>query len=136
VEHRKEMKKLKIFTNGCFDLLHVGHVELLKFCENLGDVYVAINSDSSVRRLKGENRPVNNETDRKYMIERLFRVKKVFIFDEATPINLIESLKPDIIVKGGDYRKEQVIGKDLAEVIIFPFIRGYSTSIIIDKVLK
>ena len=130
------MKKLKVFTNGCFDLLHIGHIELLKFCENLGDVYVAINSDSSIRALKGENRPINSETDSKYMIERLFHVKEVFIFDETTPINIIENLNPDIIVKGGDYTKEQVIGKDFAEVVIFPYIKGYSTSTIINKFLK
>ena len=118
-----------VFTNGCFDVLHRGHVELLKFCKRIGDhVVVGINSDDSIRRLKGEGRPINTLKDRKMMLEELRCVDKVIVFEEDTPYSLIQSLNPDIIVKGGDYTPEQVVGKDLAEVVIFGTIDGYSST--------
>lgn len=118
-----------VFTNGCFDVLHRGHVELLKFCKRIGDhVVVGINSDESIKRLKGEGRPINILKDRKMMLEELRCVDKVIVFEEDTPYNLIQSLNPDIIVKGGDYTPEQVVGKDLAEVVIFGTIDGYSST--------
>ena len=118
-----------VFTNGCFDVLHRGHVELLKFCKRIGDhVVVGINSDESIRRLKGEGRPINTLKDRKMMLEELRCVDKVIVFEEDTPYSLIQSLNPDIIVKGGDYTPEQVVGKDLAEVVIFGTIDGYSST--------
>jgi len=126
------MSKL-VFTNGCFDILHKGHFKLLEFCKSQGStVVVGLNSDRSVKDLKGDNRPFFKQCDRKYALECCKYVDRVIIFDEKTPYNLIKQLKPDIIVKGGDYRKEDVVGHDIAEVRIFNFVEGYSTS----KVLK
>jgi rfaE bifunctional protein nucleotidyltransferase chain/domain len=125
-------KKL-VFTNGCFDVLHVGHVKLLEYCSTLGDVVVGLNSDASVKRLKGANRPVNDQDSRKTVLESLRFVSQVLIFDEDTPYNLISVLKPDWIVKGGDYNPAEVVGNDIAEVLIFPTQDGFSTSGIIEK---
>ncbi len=123
----------KVFTNGCFDILHRGHVELLKFCKSLGRVTVGLNSDISVRQLKGESRPIYNQQDRKFLLESLKYVDEVIVFDELTPYNLIKEQKPDIIVKGGDYAIEDVVGNDLAKVIIYDFIDGYSTTKTIER---
>ena len=118
-----------VFTNGCFDILHRGHVEYLKRSRALGaKLIVGLNSDSSVRRLKGSSRPVNSQEDRKAVLESLDCVDEVVIFDEDTPFVLIKSVKPDIITKGGDYSTEQVVGNDLADVVIIPFVQGYSTT--------
>jgi D-beta-D-heptose 7-phosphate kinase/D-beta-D-heptose 1-phosphate adenosyltransferase len=117
-----------IFTNGCFDILHRGHLELLKYCKSLGRVIVGLNSDISVRILKGEDRPFNSQKDRQFLLESLKFVDEVRIFDEETPYTLIDALKPDIIVKGGDYEPADVVGNDIAEVKIFNFIDGYSTT--------
>ena len=125
-------KKL-VFTNGCFDILHVGHVKLLEYCSTLGEVVVGLNSDASVKRLKGANRPVNEQDSRKTVFESLRFVSQVLIFDEDTPYNLISVLKPDWIVKGGDYNPTEVVGSDIAEVLIFPTQDGFSTSGIIEK---
>lgn len=120
-----------VFTNGCFDILHRGHIELLRYCKSLGQVIVGLNSDDSVKRLKGESRPINNQEDRKLMLESCKFVDSVVIFDEDTPYNLIKKFNPDIIVKGGDYKKSEVVGSDLATVHIFNTINGYSTTKII-----
>lgn len=125
---------MKIFTNGCFDVLHKGHFELLKYCKSLGYVIVGINSDLSVKKLKGETRPIFSDEDRKFMLLSCKYVDEVFIFDEETPYELIKIIKPDIIVKGGDYKKENVIGVDLAEVKIFNYIDGYSTTKVLEKI--
>ncbi len=117
-----------IFTNGCFDILHRGHIELLKFCKTLGYVTVGLNSDMSVSRLKGQNRPVNSELDRKFVLEALKYVDEVVIFEEDTPLRLIKELKPSVIVKGGDYAKTNVVGSEIAEVVIFSTVAGYSTT--------
>ena len=118
-----------VFTNGCFDIVHRGHLELLKFCRTLGTkVIVGLNSDSSVQANKGKNRPINNDADRKFFLESLVYVDEVIIFEKKTPYDLIKQLKPDIIVKGGEYLKEEVVGADLALVIIFDHIDGYSTT--------
>ena len=118
-----------VFTNGCFDLLHRGHLELLEFCRLHGDrVVVGINSDSSIKKIKGSDRPFNNQSDRKFLLESLIFVDEVVIFEEETPYNLIKCVKPDIIVKGGDYSIEEVVGNDLAKVIIFELLDGYSTT--------
>lgn len=118
-----------IFTNGCFDILHRGHFELLKYCKSLGStVIIGLNSDKSVKKLKGESRPFNNQKDRKFALESCKYVDHVMIFDETTPYNLINQLKPDIIVKGGDYKKKDVVGYDIATVKIFKFVKGYSTT--------
>lgn len=118
----------RIFTNGCFDVLHRGHIELLKYCKSLGYVIVGLNSDSSVRRLKGEKRPFFKQEDRKLMLESCRFVDEVIIFEEDTPSELIKVVNPEIIVKGGDYKPEDVIGSDICEVKIFDFIDGYSTT--------
>ena len=126
-------KKKVIFTNGCFDVLHRGHMELLKFCSALGRVVVGLNSDESVRRLKGSKRPIFKSIDRKFMLESCKYVNRVVVFEEDTPHNLIKKIKPDIIVKGGDYKKEDVVGNDICDqVIIFNYLDGYSTTQIIE----
>jgi D-beta-D-heptose 7-phosphate kinase/D-beta-D-heptose 1-phosphate adenosyltransferase len=117
-----------VFANGCFDILHRGHVELLKYCKSIGTVIVGLNSDKSIKRLKGAQRPIFNQEDRKFMLESCKFVDSVIIFEEDTPYNLIKDLKPDIIVKGGDYKPEEVVGNDMAEVRIFNIINGYSTT--------
>ena len=123
-----------IFTNGCFDIIHRGHLELLKYAKSLGDkLVVGINSDDSVKRLKGESRPINLEDDRKFILESLKYVDEVIIFNEDTPYRLIKQLIPDIIVKGGDYTPDQVSGNDICKVEIFDFKDGYSTTKIIES---
>jgi rfaE bifunctional protein nucleotidyltransferase chain/domain len=118
-----------VFTNGCFDIIHRGHIELLKYAKSCGDkLVVGLNSDASVRSLKGSSRPVQNQEDRKSILEAIRWVDEVVIFKEETPINLIKSIKPDIIVKGGDYRVADVVGNNLAEVKIFELIDGLSTT--------
>ena len=124
---------MTVFTNGCFDILHRGHVELLQYCKTIGYVIVGVNSDASVKRLKGITRPINNQNDRVFILQSLSCVDRVVIFDEDTPYEIIRDIKPDIIVKGGDYRPDQVVGGDLAEVRIFNIVPGYSTTKIIDR---
>ena len=122
-------KKKTVFTNGCFDILHRGHMELLKFCKSMGYVIVGLNSDSSVSSLKGPNRPIFTERDRKFMLESCRYVDEVRVFEEDTPYNLIKDLKPNIIVKGSDYKIKDVVGNDLCEsVILFNYLDGYSTT--------
>jgi len=115
-----------IFTNGCFDEIHIGHIRLLRYCHDIGSKYpavagviVGLNSDASVKRLKGKNRPMYPARYRKEVLESIRYVNGVFIFEEDTPIKLIRDIKPDIIVKGGDYKPEDVVGFGLAEVIIY-----------------
>ena len=127
---------MRVFTNGCFDILHNGHVELLAYCKSLGQVTVGLNSDESVKRLKGLSRPMNTEIDRKRILEALRYVDEVVIFQEDTPYNLITKLKPDLIVKGGDYRPNEVIGSDICEVIIFNTLNGYSTTSLINRIIS
>ena len=123
-----------VFTNGCFDILHRGHIELLKYCKSLGSVMiVGLNSDIGVKKIKGDARPYFSEDDRKFALESCRYVDHVAIFEEETPYNLIKRLRPDIIVKGGDYKEEEVVGNDLAEVKIFNFVEGYSTTKILEK---
>ena len=122
-----------IFTNGCFDILHRGHFELLKYCSTLGTVVVGLNSDESVRRLKGPTRPFFSQEDRKFALESCKYVNAVAIFDEETPYNLIKAIAPHVVVKGGDYKAEEVVGHDLAEVKIFTFVEGYSTSKVLEE---
>ena len=123
-----------VFTNGCFDLLHRGHVELLEYCDKIacpamgGCVVVGLNSDESVKRLKGDDRPINNQEDRKFILESLKFVYKVKIFNEDTPYELIKEIKPHVIVKGGDYKEEEVVGNDICKVRIFDYKEGYSTT--------
>lgn len=122
-----------IFTNGCFDVLHIGHVKLLKYAKSLGSkLIVGINSDCSVKRLKGSSRPINNLNNRKELLESLSCVDEVISFDEDTPYNLINKVKPDIIVKGGDYKPKEVVGSDICKVIIFNLVDNISTTKILN----
>ena len=125
-----------IFTNGCFDVFHRGHLELLKYCKEICDkVIVGLNSDSSVKKLKGDKRPVYCEDDRRALLLELSCVDEVIIFEEETPYLLIKSIKPDIIVKGGDYQVENVVGNDICEVKIFEYVKGYSTTKTIQNIV-
>jgi D-beta-D-heptose 7-phosphate kinase/D-beta-D-heptose 1-phosphate adenosyltransferase len=130
---QRDLEERVIFTNGVFDILHKGHFELLNEARNLGDrLIVAINSDASVKRLKGETRPINNQMKRISQLEILPWVDQVIVFDEDTPYELIKELKPHVIVKGGDYTIEQVVGHDLADVHLVSTVEGYSTTSIIE----
>jgi D-beta-D-heptose 7-phosphate kinase/D-beta-D-heptose 1-phosphate adenosyltransferase len=118
-----------VFTNGCFDIIHRGHIELLKYAKSCGDkLVVGLNSDESIRNLKGSSRPIQCQEDRKSILEAIRWVDEVVIFEEETPINLIKSLSPNIIVKGGDYKVSEVVGHKIAEVKIFELIDGLSTT--------
>jgi D-beta-D-heptose 7-phosphate kinase / D-beta-D-heptose 1-phosphate adenosyltransferase len=128
------MEDKVVFTNGCFDLLHPGHLSLLEFCSRMGRVVVGLNSDRSVRALKGDLRPIIGEAQRKYSLESCKWVSEVHIFDEDTPLELIRKLRPDVIVKGAEYRGQSVIGEGLAEVVLFEPIMQFSTSQIIDRI--
>lgn len=129
-----------VFTNGCFDILHVGHKRYLQAASTLGDILVVgVNSDASVRRLKGEGRPVNNEEDRMEMLSAMECVDYVAMFEEDTPYELINKVQPDVLVKGGDYKKEDVVGGDIVEsrggrVEIIKFVEGKSTTNIINSI--
>src|SRR5438309_4127014 len=137
----REGKRL-VFTNGCFDLLHPGHVRYLSEARSLGDgLVVALNSDRSVRALKGEGRPILDEQERSEVIAALEAVDYVIVFDEETPLELIAELLPDVLVKGGDWPIDQIIGREKVEaaggrVISLPYIEGSSTSDIIERVAK
>ena len=137
---RGDNKKI-VFTNGCFDIIHRGHVEYLKQARNLGDfLVVGLNSDESVNRLKGDPRPYNNQSDRAEVLCNLQAVDMVTIFEEDTPLNIITELHPDILVKGGDYDIDSVVGaKEVlgwgGEVKIIQFLEGYGTSKLIEKIV-
>ena len=130
------MKDMKIvFTNGCFDILHHGHIDYLSKASDLGDVLIiGVNSDSSVKKLeKGANRPIQNENDRALILSSLQFVEAITIFNEDTPLELIKTILPDVLVKGGDWKPEQIVGADVVkakggEVVIIPFVDGYSTT--------
>ena len=131
-----------VFTNGCFDILHFGHLHYLADARDLGDrLVVGLNSAASVRRLKGSNRPINDELTRTHLLAALTVVDAVVVFEEDTPIELIQLVQPDILVKGGDWRPEQIVGSDLVlawggQVLSLPFVEGYSTTNIEQKILK
>ncbi len=135
----KENGKKLVFTNGCFDIIHSGHIKYLTEARKLGDyLIVGLNSDSSVKILKGDERPINNEEDRAAVLCGLKAVDFVTIFDEETPAELIREIIPNILVKGGDYTVETVVGADTVQnnggkVIIIPFVEGKSTTRIINK---
>jgi rfaE bifunctional protein nucleotidyltransferase chain/domain len=126
-----------VFTNGCFDILHAGHVKYLKQAKGLGDVLiVGLNADRSVAAIK-PGRTVNSEKDRAEVLAALAAVDYVVVFREKTPYNLIKALRPDILVKGGDWKKEDIIGSDIAkETYSLPYIKGVSTTRIIEKILR
>ena len=138
---RGEGRRL-VFTNGCFDLLHVGHVRYLEAARSLGDaLLVAINSDRSVRELKGEGRPVMGERERAEVLAALAAVDGVTVFDELSPRSLIAEVLPDVLVKGGDYGLDEIHGREEVEaaggrVLALPFVEGASTTSIIERIRK
>ena len=152
IKTREELKKIIhdlkrngkriVFTNGCFDLLHVGHVRYLEKAKSLGDVLVVgINSDRSVRGLKGPRRPILSAEERGEILSGLGCIDYITVFDEPTPFELISVLQPDVLVKGGDWTPEQVVGREVVEgsggrVVILPFVEGSSTTNIIDVILE
>lgn len=126
---------INIFTNGCFDLFHAGHLKILYQAKQLGDVlHVGINSDESIKKLKGKSRPIMSQDERFEIIASIRYVDRVYIFDDPTPIKLIEEIMPDIIVKGGDWNPEDVVGKELAQVVTIPLISDVSTTKIIERI--
>lgn len=140
VENALNLHQQKIvFTNGCFDVLHFGHVYYLQRAKELGDLLVVgLNSDASVRRLKGESRPVNGEKERAYVLAALSFVDYVVVFEEDTPENLIKIVKPNVLVKGGDYQLSNIVGADFVQqnggtVTTIPFVEGYSSTRIIEQ---
>ena len=136
---RSENKKI-VFTNGCFDLIHLGHIEILARSADYGDkLIIGVNSDLSIKKLKGENRPIIEESSRIKQLSALEFVDAVVLFDEETPIKLIETIKPDVITKGGDYTAKNVVGNEVVsqksgEVVIIPLTQGYSTTSILNKI--
>lgn len=131
-----------VFTNGCFDILHKGHLHLLSAARDLGDkLIIGLNTDGSVSRLKGENRPVKDQNTRAEILASLVYVDHVILFEEDTPLELIQLVKPDILVKGGDYKIEDIVGYDVVtayggSVLTIPFLKGFSSSSLIDKLEK
>lgn len=129
-----------VFTNGCFDLLHYGHLHYLSDARDLGDrLVVGLNSAASVRRLKGPTRPINDELTRTHLLAALQMVDAVVVFDDDTPLRLIQLVRPDLLVKGGDWQPEQIVGSDMVlarggKVMSLPFIQGYSTTNIERKI--
>lgn len=144
IEQFKSLTKNKsvVFTNGCFDILHIGHLRYLEAAKKLGDVLViGLNSDESVKRLKGPARPICDESERQEMLLGLKPVDFVFLFEEDTPENLIKKIKPNFLCKGGDWKKSSIVGADFVEsyggqVLSLNFEAGHSTTDIIDRVIK
>jgi rfaE bifunctional protein nucleotidyltransferase chain/domain len=139
VERWQQSGQEVVFTNGCFDLLHWGHLQYLEASRRLGDrLVVGLNSSASVGRLKGPQRPINDEQTRSAMLAALSFVDLVVIFEEDTPATLIETLQPDVLVKGGDYHPDQIVGAETVlarggKVLVLPFVEGYSTTQTIEK---
>ncbi len=137
---RQTAKQRIVFTNGCFDILHRGHVQYLEDAKNFGDILlIGLNSNTSVARLKGANRPYIDQLDRAYIISRLEAVDIVCVFDEDTPLELIRKVKPDVLIKGGDYQLEAIVGRDYVEsygglVQTVPFVTGRSSTNIIERI--
>ncbi len=129
-----------VFTNGCFDLLHMGHISYLAAAAELGDkLIIGLNSDASIQRLKGANRPIKDLQNRQFILASLLSVDAVIPFEEDTPIKLIEKVLPDFLVKGGDWKPDQIVGSELVlqnggEVLSLPFIEGHSTTSLVEKI--
>lgn len=142
VEHRRHRGEKIAFTNGCFDILHVGHVRYLREARKRGDLLIlALNSDVSVRAIKGEKRPLLPEEERAEVVASLESVDYVTLFNETTPLRLIEYLRPDVLVKGGDWKEEAIVGRDAVrswggEVVLVSVVEGASTTNIVEKVLR
>jgi rfaE bifunctional protein nucleotidyltransferase chain/domain len=141
IKRWKEASQKIVFTNGCFDLLHVGHVMYLQQAKSLGDkLIVAVNSDASVSKLKGPHRPIKDEYNRMSIMAALQSVDMVLVFDENTPYDLIKMIVPDILAKGGDWSPDQIVGSDIVlshggEVKSLQFLEGYSTTALEKKIL-
>ncbi len=136
-EQLKDRSYKLVFTNGCFDILHQGHVETLEFAKSKGDkLVVAVNSDASVRRLKGESRPINSQHARMRVLASMSAVDFITMFEEDTPLEAIKKCSPDVVVKGGEYKPEDVVGYGLAEVILAPMYEGVSTSSICKRIIS
>jgi D-beta-D-heptose 7-phosphate kinase/D-beta-D-heptose 1-phosphate adenosyltransferase len=142
IDGLKAKGKSIVFTNGCFDLLHVGHVRYLEEAKSLGGVLVvAINSDRSTTHLKGPSRPINSQQERAEVVAALACVDYVTIFDEPDPHRIISVLKPNVLVKGGDWTKETTVGRRIVEsgggrVVVIPYVEGVSTTGLVDRILK
>ena len=142
LEEWKKSKKTIVFTNGCFDLLHKGHVDLLTVASKYGDkLIVGINSDESVKKLKGEDRPVENQKTRKKNLLKIKYVDDVYVFEESTPLNIIKSICPDVLVKGADYTISEIVGAKFilsngGKVRTVPLTPGFSTTKSIEKMAK
>ncbi|MBM4308214.1 MAG: D-glycero-beta-D-manno-heptose 1-phosphate adenylyltransferase [Deltaproteobacteria bacterium] len=142
IENLKSNGKRIVFTNGCFDILHVGHIRYLEKARSLGDILVVgLNSDRSVRTIKGPERPILPEQERAEILSGLWCVDYITLFNEPIPLELITSIKPHVLVKGGDWTKETTVGKEVVEgsggeVVILPFVEGSSTTNIIETILK
>jgi len=140
VKKWKEEKLKIVFTNGCFDILHKGHIDYLSKASDLGDrLIIGLNSDTSVKKIKGSGRPVQDQSSRSYTLASLFFTDLVILFDEETPYELIKLLEPDILVKGKDYKPEEVVGADIVknnggEIVTIDFVEGYSSSSIISSI--
>ena len=142
VSNAKTEGKSVVFTNGCFDIVHRGHLHLLSEAKKLGDLLiVAINSDISVKKIKGPNRPILGEGERAELISALEMVDYVTLFDGADPYRLINELRPNVLVKGGDWGKERIVGRDVVEkeggkVVVIPYLEGYSTTQIMERMCR
>ena len=142
VNSLKAQNKKIVFTNGCFDLIHAGHVDYLKKAKQLGDVLIiGLNSDSSIKSIKGEKRPINNQDDRAAILSAFYFVDYVVIFEQDTPYELINVVKPDILVKGSDWRNKTIVGSDIVDntggrVVLIEYLEGKSTTATIEKILK
>jgi rfaE bifunctional protein nucleotidyltransferase chain/domain len=129
-----------VFTNGCFDILHRGHIEYLANAASYGDIFiVGLNTDSSVRRIKGPSRPIQDQNTRALILASIHFVDVIIFFDEDTPYRLIETIQPDVLVKGADYNPEDIVGYDLVkakggEIVTIEFVEGYSTSSLLQKI--
>lgn len=138
----KEQNKKLVFTNGCFDILHRGHIEYLEQAKSLGDfLVVGLNSDASVKRIKGDSRPVNNENDRAFVLDSLKMIDAIIIFSEDTPYNIIKEVVPDFLVKGGDWSEDEIVGADIViksggKVISLKYVNNYSTTGTINKLKR
>lgn len=142
IDSWKQKSETIVFTNGCFDLLHIGHIHYINEASELGDkLVIGLNSDYSVKKLKGESRPVNNELSRAAILAFMEVTDLIIIFDTETPYELINEIVPDVLVKGGDWKPEQIVGSDIVLrnngiVKSLSFVEGYSSSAIIDKIQK
>jgi len=140
ISEKKQINETIVFTNGCFDLLHLGHITYLEEARTYGDcLIVGLNSDASVRRLKGDLRPILPEQERARMLAAFQFVDAVCIFEEDTPLNLIQTILPHVLIKGGDYAPDTVVGSEVVrqtggKTIIIPFLDGYSTTRLIEKI--